>query len=498
MLKTHAEDVPTGAGSPPVASAVVPVQTSAIPLCVDLDGTLVKSDTLYDSLCMLLRRHPLYLFQVPLLLLSGGKARVKAAFAVRAPLDAAHLPYNHAVLQFLREQRQRGVSIYLATGADASLAERVATHLGLFSGVLASDGATNLTGNHKLAILNQRFPEFDYIGNARADLPLLAAARHAYVANPSAGLRRALNSGRFPVIQSFQDSKPLLPTLLKAIRIHQWAKNILLFFPLLLSHQISLRTLSSAITAFFCFSFIASANYLVNDMLDIESDRHHFKKRLRPFAAGDLSVQAGIVTALLLVAACCSLLPQLPLPFALWLLFYAVVTSAYTLYLKRIPLVDVLVLSGLYALRMLAGAAATQTVISPWLSAFAIFLFLSLAMVKRFSELSTLRGRGDVTPHGRGYLVADLEQIRSFGTSSAYAAVVVFALYISRPDVDALYRHSGRLWFIVPFMLYWLNRVWLLASRGELDEDPVIFAIQDKVSIAIGFCIALLAVYATL
>jgi 4-hydroxybenzoate polyprenyltransferase len=476
----------------------VAVSAPDVALCVDLDGTLVKSDTLYDSLCILLRHHPLSLLQVLIQLLRGGKASVKAMLASRAPLDAAQLPYNLAVLHFIQDQHRLDRSIYLTTGADASLAERVAGYLGLFSGVIASDGATNMVGSNKLAGLRRRFQEFDYIGNARPDLPALAASRKAFVANPTLGLRLSLGARQLPIAQRFQDSKPLPLTLLRAIRVHQWAKNILLFFPLLLSHDITWQTLVPAIAAFFCFSFVASANYLVNDLLDIESDRRHLKKRFRPFAAGDLPIPAGVALALLLVAASCSLLPWLPVPFALWLLLYAAATSAYSLYLKRIALLDVLVLSGLYALRMLAGAAATGTVFSPWLTALAIFLFLSLAMVKRFSELATLREQRITNSHGRGYLVADLEQIRSFGTASAYASVVVFSLYISRPDVDALYHHSGRLWLIVPFMLYWLNRVWLLASRGELDEDPVIFAIRDKVSLAIGICIAILAVYATL
>jgi len=242
---------------------------------------------------------------------------------------------------------------------------------------------------------------------------------------------------------------------------------------------------------------VASANYLVNDLLDIENDRRHLKKRFRPFAAGDLSVAGGIEIAIFLVAASCCLLPLLPLKFALWLLAYVIATSAYSFRLKRIPLVDVLVLSGLYTLRMMAGGAATGTLISPWLSSFAVFLFLSLAMVKRFSELANLRDRGISNSEGRGYMVTDLEQIRSFATASATAAVVVFSLYISRPDVDALYRHSARLWLIVPLMLFWLYRVLLLASRGDLDEDPVIFAIRDRVSVAIGFCIAILAIFAT-
>jgi 4-hydroxybenzoate polyprenyltransferase len=483
----------TGTGTLADAKSAPPV-----PLCVDLDGTLVKSDTFHDSLCLLLRQHPASLFHIPGWLLKGGKARVKAEVASRAPLDAAHLPYNQAVLHFLGEQHQLGRPIYLATGADASLAHRVAAHLGLFSGVLASDGSTNLTGSHKLAGLQQRFPAFDYIGNASPDLPALTHSRQAYVANPSLSLRLALKSHKIHPLQCFEDRKPLPQTIFKAIRTHQWAKNILLILPLLLSHKVSIWTMIPAIQAFFCFSFVASANYLFNDLLDIESDRRHLKKRLRPFAAGDLGVFTGIALAVLLVTASCALLPQLPATFGLWLLAYAVTTSAYSFYLKRVPLVDVLVLSGLYTLRMLAGGTATGTVISPWLSGFAIFLFLSLAMVKRFSELANLRERGGTNSHGRGYLVTDLEQIRAFGTASAYAAVVVFSLYISRPDVDALYHHATRLWLIVPLMIYWLSRVWLLASRGELDEDPVIFAIRDRASLALGVCVAILAVFATM
>jgi 4-hydroxybenzoate polyprenyltransferase len=469
-----------------------------VPLCVDLDGTLVKSDTFHDSLCILLRARPASLFRIPGWILSGGKARVKAEVAAIAPLDATHLPYNQAVLNFLSNEHASGRQIYLVTGADVSLANRVAAHLGIFTGVMASDGATNLTGNHKLAGLQQQFPEFDYIGNASPDVPALAHSRLAYAANPTSGLRVALKTKKIPLAGHFQDRKPVLRTLVKAVRAHQWAKNILVFLPLLLSHRATLPSMIAATIAFTCFSFTASANYILNDLLDIESDRRHLKKRFRPFAAGDLSVATGLAVVFGLVIAACALLPQLPGEFSLWLLLYAVTTSAYSFYLKRVPLVDVLVLSGLYTLRMLAGGAATATLISPWLSSFSIFLFLSLAMVKRFSELANLQERGLNTSHGRGYMVSDLEQIRSFATASATAAVVVFALYISRPDVDALYHHSARLWLIVPLMLFWLYRVILLASRGEMDEDPVIFAIRDRVSLAMGVCIAILAIFATL
>jgi 4-hydroxybenzoate polyprenyltransferase len=401
------------------------------------------------------------------------------------------------LLHFLEAQRAAGRPIYLATGADGQLARRVADHLGFFSGVLATDASTNLTRTRKLSRLRERFGEFDYIGNSRADLPLLASAGEAMVANPTPGLRMELRLRGIGVAHTFIDHKPLARTLFKAIRMHQWAKNILLFLPLALSHQVSRTSLSAAMVAFFCFSFMASANYLVNDMLDVESDRRHPSKRERPFASGDLQVAGGMALAALLVTASLSLLPLLPAGFAFWLGLYIVAILGYSLYLKKLAVIDVLILSGLYTLRMLAGGAATGTEISHWLAGFSTFLFLSLAMVKRFSELENLRERGASATHGRGYLVSDLEQIRTFGTSSAYAAVVVFMLYIARPDVTELYQHAGRLWLTVPLLLYWLTRIWLLASRGELDDDPVIFAIRDPMSLLVGLGVLIVAYFAS-
>ena len=462
------------------------------PLCVDVDGTLVKSDTLLDAFCQFVRKQPLQIWRAPLWL-ARGKAFLKAEVAKRAPLDASRLPYNAELLRYLQEQRREGRQIFLATGADAGLAQGVADHLGIFDGVLASDETINLTHARKLSRLKERFGEFDYIGNSRADLPLLTNARFAMLANPTRSLQIALRIGHVPVARTFVDHRPATRTLLKAIRIHQWAKNILLFVPLLLSHKLTRESVVAVIAAFFCFSFMASANYLVNDMLDIEHDRRHTSKRLRPFASGDLSVAAGLCLAVLLVACSLALLPMLPRDFALWVALYIVLTMAYSFYLKSIAVVDVLLLSALYTLRMLAGGAATGTEITPWLAGFSSFLFLSLAMVKRFSELENLRESGATASHGRGYLVADLEQIRAFGTSSAYAAVLVFSIYIARPDVTALYQHAARLWLIVPLLLYWLTRVWLLASRGELDDDPVVFAMRDGVSLAVGALVVAMA-----
>lgn len=475
------------------ASSITP--DLARPLCVDLDGSLIKSDSLFDAFCELVRRDSLSIWRVPLWCM-GGRARVKIEIARRAPLDAARLPYNLPLLCYLQAQSREGRPLYLATGADAGLAERVAAHLGIFQGVLGTEGRINLTGSRKLARLKERFGEFDYVGNSRADVAILAGAHEALVANPTLGLRLALRRRRISVARTFIDRRPTGRTLVKAIRLHQWSKNVLLFVPLLLSHNLNRGSVAAAIAAFFCLCFMASANYLVNDLLDVESDRRHRSKRLRPFAAGDLSVAAGFALSLALVLASAALLPELPKRFALWLGLYIAATSSYSFYLKRVAVVDVLLLSGLYTLRLLAGGAATETEISPWLAGFSSFLFLSLAMVKRFSEIENLREMGATATHGRGYLVADLEQIRSFGTASAYAAMVVLMLYIGRPDVTELYRHAARLWLIVPLLIYWLNRVWLLASRGELDDDPVVFAMRDGVSLAVGAAVAGVALLA--
>jgi 4-hydroxybenzoate polyprenyltransferase len=442
-------------------------------------------------LLVLVRTRPALLFALPRVLL-GGKAAFKAYITSHVSLDVAHLPYNRKLLQFLHEERACDRSIYLVTGADERLGQRVAAHLGLFAGVLGSDGAVNLTGNKKLARLHSKFGNeaFDYIGNDVPDLPLLAKATETMVANPSLRLRLRLRARKIRPARTFIEHGHPLWSILRAIRPHQWSKNLLIFLPLLLAHVIAPSRLLSALLAFFCFSLTASSAYIVNDMLDIEADRRHAEKHMRPFAAGDLSPSTGLGVVALFLLLAFSGARFLPPAFLGWLLFYLGTTLAYTWYLKRIALVDVLVLSGLYTLRLLAGSAATQSHISHWLAGFSVFLFFSLAIVKRFAELQNLRTTGLQPRNGRGYLVADIDQLRSFGTASAFAAVVIFAIYISGSDVVMLYRHEQLLWLIMPLMILWLCRVWLLASRGELNEDPLVFALTDRMSLLIGIAVA--------
>ncbi len=505
-------------------------------LCVDLDGTLVKSDTLVDSVLALVRQNPRALLQIP-----GWLAQDKAAFkqhvTAAVTLDVAHLPYNTPLLEFLFHQQAAGRSIYLATAANAALAHRVAAHHApLFAGVLASDSSLNLAGTNKLAAFQQQFgDQFSYIGNASPDLPILKICREPMLANPSRALSRGLHAAGITPAHTFHDRASPLKAWLRAIRLHQWAKNTLIFLPLLLAHAWHTPgaggVLLCAVLAFLSFGLCASATYILNDLLDIEADRRHPTKRRRPFAAGNLSAIAGAAVLLLFLAASVILalaLPWLafastfssrftpthPYAFLAWLVIYAVSTTAYSFVLKRIVLVDVIVLSGLYTIRIIAGSAATSIPVSTWLAGFSIFFFLSLAFVKRFSELEGLRLRhnanrrhdqvaGEVSPapptppaNGRGYLVSDIEQLRTFGTSAAYASVVVLTLYISALD-RRLYSHPGRLWLLVPVLLLWVSQLWLLASRGQLHEDPVLYAITNRGSLLLGLLV-LAIVYAAL
>ena len=489
-----------------------PTPHASLPLCVDLDGTLVRSDTLVDSVLALARHNPRALLSIPGWL-AKGKAAFKSQVAQAVQLDVASLPYNRPLLEFLRLQHAAGRSLFLATAAHRTVAERVAAHLGLFTQTLASDGAHNLAGNNKLAAFRHQFgADFSYIGNAAPDLPILTACREPMVANPSASLMAGLRSAHIVPALIFRDQTQPLKAWLRAIRLHQWAKNTLIFLPLLLAHAWkgprALGIFLGAAIAFLSFGLCASATYIVNDLLDIEADRRHPSKCRRPFASGSLSAFAGVAVAALFLTA--SLLLALLLPhvvaraaaplrfpwsFVTWLAVYVVSTTAYSLALKRIVLVDVIVLSGLYTVRIIAGSAATGIEVSTWLAGFSVFFFLSLAFVKRFAELESLRERDKTPTNGRGYLVSDIEQLRSFGTAAGYASVVVLTLYIFNLNTH-LYHHPSRLWLLLPVLLLWVSQLWLLASRGLLHEDPVVYAITDKRSLLLGIVVIVIVLAA--
>ncbi|MBZ4416113.1 UbiA family prenyltransferase [Myxococcus sp. RHSTA-1-4] len=469
----------------------LPADPPDVPLAVDLDGTLVRTDTLHESLLVLFKQAPWLLLLVPLWVLKG-KAFFKAEVARRAALDASLLPYNEELLAWLKEEKARGRRLVLATAADRRIADGVAAHLGLFSDVFASDGTVNLSGARKLARLKESLGTFDYAGNDAVDVPLWRESRQVVVVHAPAGvLKQAHGLGR-QVHRVFERPRVGPRVWVKALRVHQWAKNALVFVPLLAAHKATRPDmLLHAVLGFTAFSLCASSVYVLNDLLDLDSDRRHPTKCKRPFAACALPVSTGVVLApalLLAGAAVCLLLPP---AFAALLATYYALTLAYSLRLKQVVMLDVLVLAGLYTVRIFGGSLAVGVPTSSWLMMFSMFLFLSLALVKRLSEVRRLRLSNETSAHGRGYLAQDYEQLASLGAAAGQVSVLVLALYITSKEVTALYAHPERLWLLCPVMLYWVGRVWVLAHRGLVNEDPLVFALRDRVSYAVGLVSAL-------
>jgi 4-hydroxybenzoate polyprenyltransferase/phosphoserine phosphatase len=457
-------------------------------LCVDLDGTLVKTDTLLELLIRLLKRNPLYLFVLPLWFIRG-KAHFKARVAAHEALETGILPLQRELVEFVREQRLGGRRTVLVTGANRAVAAQVAAHVGCFDEVIASDEAVNMSGAAKRDALVARFGErgFDYVGNELVDLPVLTAAREALIAGPSLRLGRALRAAGVPVARVFDDRPSALAAFVSAIRVKQWVKNLLIAVPLVLAHKVrDPHRLLAVALAMLAFCLASSSAYLLNDLLDLDADRHHPIKKNRPLACGDLPMTVGVAAAPALLVAAIAISLALPRLFTLSLLAYFICTLSYSLYLKRAVLIDVMMLAGLYTLRILAGGAAATVEISQWLAAFSTFFFLSLALLKRYSELQRLLAEKRLAPRGRGYTTRDVQQISAFGSGSGYVAALVMALYINSPEVTRLYSHPQWLWLMCALVIYWISRAWLLADRGELHDDPILFALTDKVSYAVG------------
>lgn len=452
------------------------------PLCVDLDGTLIHSDLLLESALALLGRNPLYLFAMAFWLLRG-KAHLKREIARRCKIEVATLPYNAALVEWLRAERGQR-RLVLCTASDAGYAHAVAAHLDLFSEVLASDGRSNLSGRHKAARLVERYGDrkFDYAGNTKVDLAVWRHARQGVVVGPSASLGKA--AARVTTVERvFERERRPVRIWTRALRLHQWLKNLLVFLPLLAAHRLfSLDAAAHAAAAFVAFGLCASGVYLLNDLLDLASDRRHPRKRERPFAAGTLPLTAGLVAAPALTLAAFALALVIAPLFALTLLGYYVLTLAYSFRLKRIVMLDVVVLAALYTIRIVAGAAAIAQPLSFWLLAFSMFIFLSLAMLKRYTELRMLQANGWNNAEGRGYRVDDLGLIQSLGAASGYLSVLVLALYINSTASEVLYHRPEVLWLLCPLLLYWISRMWVVAHRGQMHDDPVIYAMVDRVS----------------
>ena len=471
----------------------VSAQALSLPLCVDLDGTLIRSDVLLESLLLLVKANALYLLLAVFWLLRGGKAGLKAEIAARVTLNPAELPYNQELLAWLKSERAQGRSLWLCTAANEKLANSVARHVGLFDGVIASDSHNNLAGERKARQLVDRFGHggFDYCGNERRDIAIWRWARGAIIVNAPAALARQVGAD-LSVLGTFPAAGSRLRAVVRALRPHQWAKNVLVLVPLFAAHRMGdPAALADAVLGLVAFCLCASSVYLLNDMLDLEADRAHARKSKRPFAAGDLSLAAGFALIPALLAGAVLIAAFLPEKFQWWLAAYYVLTAAYSFALKRLLLVDAVALAGLYTLRIIAGAGAATVALSFWLLLFSVFLFLSLAFVKRYAELDALRRQQRLQAIGRGYHVEDLAVLQSFGTAAGYLSVLVLALYINSPDIQPLYRHPKAIWVLCGLMLYWISRVWMTAHRGAMHDDPVVYALRDRVSLGLGLVAAI-------
>ena len=460
-------------------------QQAIRPLCVDLDNTLVKTDTLFEGWVALLSKNLFALFSTMSWLILG-RASLKEKIAKASPLDPQTLPYNEELISYLKQEKAQGRKIVLATAAHEVYAKPIAEHLGLFDQVICTKYGNNVKGNTKAKVLIEQFGEksFDYIGDAKADIPVWKAAASSMYVGINPAQHEAVLQTKFEKTFNQYKANFSIKTFIKLIRVHQWVKNLLIFVPLLLAHQINnFEKLSSLFIAFFSFSFGASSLYIINDLLDIASDRQHASKKFRPIPAGIISIPSALaVAALLFTLSICLSLLATPMFFPV-VLVYCILSFTYSTKVKKIAIADILFLAGLYTVRIFAGGIAAQVEVSEWLLAFSMFFFLSLACVKRYAEISG-KGKGKIP--GRGYTSSDEPLISQAGIASGYLSVLVLAFYINNPQVTTLYVAPAILWVLCPLLLYWITRIWLIAHRGLLHHDPIVFALKDKTSYAIG------------
>lgn len=451
-------------------------------LVINLDGTLTGSDLLMEGLFKKLSYDlPGFVRFIPQLRL--GKAPFKEMVAQQSAIEPSLLPYNERVIQLIREAKQEGRPVILATATDRHLATRIADHFKMFDGVLASDGVLNLTGPNKAKQLVARFGEhgFDYVGDSASDIEVWRHARKAYVVSASPQL--ADQAARLGVeTVRFETQGPTLRLWLRALRVHQYAKNILVLVPLVTAHLADGASLIRALLAFLAFSLTASSVYVVNDLIDLEADRSHPTKRKRPFASGEIPILHGVLAAPVLAFAGFALALMASPLFAFVLAGYFALTFAYSIHLKRKMMIDVVALATLYTVRVIGGAAAVGVYPSEWLLAFSMFIFTCLALVKRYTELAMRIDNALEDPTNRNYRLLDLPVVGAMAVASGFNAITIFALYLSSPAVQQLYRRPYLLWLICPLLLYWIGRVIVMAHRRLIDEDPIVFAIKDRIS----------------
>ena len=455
-------------------------------LIVDLDDTLLKTDLLFESVFKLLCQSPKQIFKVPYWFLQG-KAVLKSRLAELVSIDPKSLPYRQPLLDYLKLEHERGTTLILASASAQHLVKQIADYLGIFEHAIGSIDI-NLKGSEKTAAVKKLIGDrpFRYAGDSRVDLPIWKKSIGAIAVNPSRFVSQQLQSSNIPT-QTIRDSVNKFRALIRLFRFHHWSKNCLLFLPLIAGHYFNaFDKWAYCLLAFLSFGFIASAVYLLNDMVDLESDRIHATKKNRPLASGEISLVVGLVAAT--VSLCVSFLIAtfLPLNFRLMLLVYLGLNLAYSMRLKKLLILDVVLLASLYTLRIISGGLAVGVPVSEWLLAFSSFFFFGLAMVKRCTEIKKIKAH---VP-GRGYLASDFNAVFTLGAGTSLISVLIIVLYLNSQTAEHLYHYSERLWVVVPLLLYWVSRVWILVSRGEIHEDPVIFALKDRATLCVIFLLA--------
>jgi 4-hydroxybenzoate polyprenyltransferase/phosphoserine phosphatase len=475
------------ANSEPNTQSAVDAAGQPLPLVVDLDGTLVYSDLLWECVALLLKRRPHLLLMMPFWLLFHGRAGLKRRLAERAALDPGQIVFNKDLMEFLAAERARGRMLVLATAADQKLAEAVAARTGLFHRVHGSSNGRNLKGKSKADLLRATYGEcgFEYAGNSVFDLPIWKIAAAAYVVGSERTARQA--AAVTELRRHFPREGGSFACWSRAIRVHHWSKNLLMAVPLLLAHRVSWETVLPTLAGMLLFGLGSSGVYVLNDLLDLHSDRAHPWKSQRPFASGELSIASGIFTCLLLLGGAFGVgALLLGTSFAWVLACYLAVAITYSMWLKTIAIFDVFVLTSFYAIRLFAGAVITETPLSQWFLGFSLFFFLSLSMAKRYSELLHAAELAESGASGRSYRASDRDLLMIIGIASCFAAIVILSLYVHSSDVTQLYARPQILFLLCPLVLYWTCRIWLKAHRGELDSDPITVAIRDPLSYGVA------------
>ncbi len=467
--------------------------TKGMLLAVDLDGTLLNTDTLFEALAENLRRRPFWtlwqMIQLPFAI-----ARVKARIQSEGRIDIATLPVNEQVLAYCRQSKTEGRPVWLVSAADQGIVNKVAAHFGLFDRAVGSDGTTNNKGSVKAAFLQKVAPEgFEYVGDSRADLKVWIKAKAASLVGGGDARARAVEKMGVTIAHRFDRPKRGVRAWIKALRLHQWAKNGLIFVPAIMAMQIAdPATLATLLIALPLLGAMASGTYILNDLVDLHADRSHPTKHQRPFASGRLKIWQGFVVGPLLIIG--GLVGGLLLSpsFAATMVSYLITTLVYSLKLKRVALADTLTLSFLYTLRLVMGAVLAGVALSHWLMVFSMFLFVSLSLAKRHVEVIRRIGQGERRIANRGYGAEDAPLTLGLGLATATIAPLILVLYIIESAwPSGVYSTPEALWVAPIALAMWLMRVWLLANRGELDDDPVVFAVKDPHSLAIGTLLAL-------